>query len=267
MISLTDRKALVTGGAQGIGANICIALAKAGANVAIIDHQIDKMNRVVDQSSGMKGQVLPIAADLSSDVACRNAVNEASRLLGGLDIVVNNAAPSRDRTKIGAMTDADWTLHEQIVLSAAVSVVDAAQEFLTDSENASVVNISSVVSRTVTIDYCSWPYHVSKAGLEQLTRWLAVKYGPVGIRANAIAPGLIDREERTVSEPDAMRGTIVDTIIPLGRSGTATDVSNAVLFLCSEYSSYVTGQVLVVDGGTSLLEVYGAAARIYGALQ
>jgi NAD(P)-dependent dehydrogenase (short-subunit alcohol dehydrogenase family) len=225
------------------------------------------MDEVVAQVSSLGGNSISIHADISTEDACRNAVKDAADQLGGLDIIVNNAAPERNREAVGAMSNADWSAHGQVVLSATVHIVDAAQWYLAKSENASVVNISSVVGTAIGIDHCSWPYHVSKAGLDHLTRWLAVRFGPMGIRVNAIAPGLIDRNSLANSKPDPMRSMVADNIIPLRRAGTADDIGNTALFLCSNYASYITGQVLVVDGGLNLSEVCSTAMRMYETLQ
>jgi NAD(P)-dependent dehydrogenase (short-subunit alcohol dehydrogenase family) len=194
-------------------------------------------------------------------------VKEAADRMGGIDIIVNNAAPGRNRDAVHALSGSDWKDHERIVLSGAVNLIDAAKEMLSKDRSGAVVNISSVVAASVSVGGCSWPYHASKAGLEHLTRWLAVKLGPDGIRVNAVSPGLIDREGWEERGHDQMRTTLSEQIIPLGTSGSPKDNSNAVLFLCSGYSKYMTGQVLTVDGGLNLWETYASAARIYNHLQ
>jgi len=113
------------------------------------------------------------------------------------------------------------------------------------------------------VDHCSWAYHVSKAGLNQLTRWLAIRLGSRGIRVNAVAPGMVDRDVGAKLTDNAEARATVEAVIPLGRAGSANDIAQAVVFLCSKQSSYITGQVLTVDGGMGANEVFGASLRAF----
>lgn len=259
---LSGRRALVTGGAQGIGAGICEGLIRAGAAVAIVDRQLDKAKMLAERLVAAGGRATPVGADIATEAGCRSAVAQAIDALGGLNILINNAAPGRNREMLGKLAGADWAAHEQIVLQAAVHLTDAALSHLAANGKGAVVNISSAVATSVAIDQCSWPYHVSKAGLEQLTRWLASRLGTHGIRVNAVAPGLVDRDSGPKLTDNALHRDIVEKIVPLGRAGGAADIAGAVAFLCSDSASYITGQVLVVDGGLGLAEVFGAALRV-----
>jgi 3-oxoacyl-[acyl-carrier protein] reductase len=262
---LNERIALVTGGAQGIGAGICEALAAAGAAVAIVELQIDKAQDLALRLSATGRRVISIAADITREEACRSAVAQTVETFGGLDILVNNAAPSRSRDMLGRIAGADWAAHEQVVLQAAVNMVDAALAGLAGNGRGTVVNIASTLGSAVAIDQCSWPYHVSKAGLNQLTRWLACRLGPSGVRVNAVAPGLVDRDVGPKLTDHAASRAVVETVVPLRRAGRSSDIAQAVIFLCSERSSYITGQVLTVDGGLGLAEVFGASLSAYQA--
>jgi 3-oxoacyl-[acyl-carrier protein] reductase len=264
-MQLEGRIALVTGGAQGIGAGICEGLAGAGAAVAIVDLQIEKARDLAQRLSVAGCRAVPIAADISNEEGCRSAVAQTVDALGGLDILVNNAAPGRNRDMLGRIAGADWTAHEQVVLQAAVNLVDAALPRLAAGERGAIVNVSSIIGSAVGIDQCSWPYHVSKAGLNQLTRWLAGRLGPSGVRVNAVAPGLVDRDVGPKLTDQAANRAVVEAVVPLRRAGRASDIAQAVIFLCSEQSAYITGQVLTVDGGLGLAEVFGASLRAYQA--
>ena len=262
-LPLMGMRALVTGGAQGIGCGICLELASEGVCVAIVDLQFDKAKRLATKILENRGSAIAIQADLASEQGCRQAVTSTIEKLGGLDILVNCAAPGRNRLMLGKLTDADWGIHHQIVLNATAILADATSDYLAASGRGVIVNISSIVSNSIAIDQCSWPYHVSKAGLDHLTRFLAVSLGKRGIRVNAIAPGLVDRDESPKLSDNLLHRSIIKDIVPLGRAGTAHDIAEVVKWLCSKQSSYITGQVLTVDGGLSLHEVWGASLRAF----
>jgi NAD(P)-dependent dehydrogenase (short-subunit alcohol dehydrogenase family) len=164
---------------------------------------------------------------------------------------------------IGKLTDADWDIHQKVVLNATAILADAASDYLAASGRGIIVNISSVVSNSIGVDHCSWPYHASKAGLDELTRWLAVRFGGQGIRVNAIAPGLVDREVGPKLSDNSEHQAVIKEIVPLRRAGNNHDIAQTVIFLCSEQSSYITGQVLIVDGGLGINEVFGASLKAF----
>jgi len=262
-LPLQEMRALVTGGAQGIGAGICLGLARAGAAVAIVDLQVDKAQHLATQIMESGGRAIAVSADIASEDGCRQAVAITTGDLGGLDILVNCAAPGRNRGMSGKLADADWDIHQKIVLNAAVFFADATSDYLAASDLGTIVNISSVTSTSIGVDHCSWPYHVSKAGLDQLTRWLAVRFGGQGIRVNAIAPGLVDRESGPKLSDNLKYRSVIKEIVPLGRAGNNQDIAQAVVFLCSKQSSYITGQVLTIDGGLGINEVFFASLKTF----
>lgn len=261
---LDGRRAIVTGGAQGVGLGIVRRLLDAGSKVAVVDRQAEKLKALGPE---LGPGLLPIEADLASVQGCREAVRTACAAFGGLDILVNNAAPARDRTMIGRISDADWAAHEKIVLHAAAALVEAALGDLSDSGHGAVVNVSSVLSGAVAVDQGGLPYHVTKAGLDQFTRWLAVRCGPAGVRVNAVAPGLVDRDIGPKLTDNPTHRKVVEAVVPLRRAASAREIADAVVFLASEASSYITGQVLVVDGGLSVNEVFGASLRAFNAVR
>jgi Dehydrogenases with different specificities (related to short-chain alcohol dehydrogenases) len=261
MAELAERRAIVTGGAQGIGAAIVRSLHGAGCKVAILDRQASKAEALAAE---IGAGAVAIGADITVDEACAAAVASARESLGGLDILVNNAAPGRDRAMLGRIAGADWTAHESIVLRAAAQLVDLALPDLAGSGRGAVVNVSSVVAASVALDQCSWPYHVSKAGLEQLTRWLAARCGPAGVRVNAVAPGLVDRDGGPKLTDNPTNKRIVEAVVPLRRAASSREVAEAVAFLASDAAAYITGQVLTVDGGLGINEVFGASLRALG---
>jgi 3-oxoacyl-[acyl-carrier protein] reductase len=240
--SMKGCRIAVTGGAQGIGAGICLGFAAAGAIVAILDCQEDKAKNISDEIRQFGGVATSINSDISTRQGCIDSIVGVVREIGGLDVLVNCAAPGRDRKALGQLKDNDWGLHEQLVINAPILLASAASDYLEASGFGSIINISSLVGSSVAADQCSWPYHVSKAGLEQMTRYLAVHLGSKGIRCNAIAPGLVDRASheghKLTDNPNNRR--IIEEIVPLRRAGVAKDIAQAAIFLASTQASYIT---------------------------
>jgi len=259
--ALQGMRAIVTGGAQGIGKGICLELALEGATVVIADLNKDKSEELVKKIAKLGENAIAIQANISSKEGCQKLVNEAIDKLGGLDILINCAAPGRDKSKMMDLGEADWDAHQSIVIKAASILSDETRKFLKVSGRGVIINISSTTSESVGLGVCSWPYHVSKAGLNQLTRWLACRLGDEGIRVNSVSPGLVDRDDGPKLSDNLERMALVKEILPLGRPAKTKEIAQVVAFLCSEKSSYITGQVLVVDGGLSLCDSYSQATK------
>lgn len=259
---LCGRTAIVTGCAQGIGAGICRSLIQAGANVLGVDIQEQKL-RILKTSTYFSAgdRFVAYNADITIEDSCKKIVEEAFRVFGAIDILINCAAPSRNRDALKSPSLSDWSTHSKLMIEAPVLLAEAARELLSKSEHGAIVNISSVLGYSIAKDQASISYHVAKAGLDQLTKWLAVRFGEYGVRVNAVAPGLVDREGGARLSEHPQFGSLIKNITPLGRVGSYQDIGNAVVFLCSEFASYITGQVLVVDGGLGILEVFGAASK------
>jgi NAD(P)-dependent dehydrogenase (short-subunit alcohol dehydrogenase family) len=258
MRSLEGCRSVVTGGAQGIGAAITRGLVAEGSRVLILDRQVEKARAVAAE---LGANAWAIEADLESESGCRVALAAACEWLGGLDVLVNNAAPSRDRGMIGRIGDTDWDAHYETILKASAWLSDCALKPLTESGRGSIINVSSILAEVVAADQGSLAYHVSKAGLDQLTRWLAVRCGEHGVRVNAVAPGLVDSDVGRKLTDDATNKSVVQSVVPLRRAADVREIAQAVVFLASKASSYITGQVLCVDGGLTANEVFGAALR------
>jgi 3-oxoacyl-[acyl-carrier protein] reductase len=250
MPGMQDRVALVTGGAQGIGEAISLRLAAGGAKVGVLDVQKDAAQAVAHQITAAGGQALVLAADVSQRGQVQAAVDELVGAFGGLHILVNNAGVIRDNL-LFKMTDDDWTTVMEVHLRGAFLASQIAQKHMVEARYGRIVSMSSV---SAIGNRGQANYSTAKAGLQGLTKTLAIELGPFGITANAIAPGFIETAmtkttaERIGSSIEAMRESVASTV-PVRRAGVPADVANAVAFFAGEEAGYVTGQVLYVDGG------------------
>lgn len=247
MTDLTDRVALVTGAASGIGRATAVRFAEAGADLVLADLRTEPREggRPIDER-------LPEARFVETDVTAvadlRAAVDEAVETFGGLDAMVNNAGiyPGDQPADGVEPADLDRVLAVNLRGVYFGSTV-AAAAMREGATGGSIVNLSSVAGLRGfpgATTYCA-----SKGGVSNLTRALAAEFGPDGIRVNAIAPGVIETAMTTEDAPVA--GSMTDRI-PLGRDGRPAEVADAALYLASEASSYVTGHNLVVDGGLTV---------------
>jgi peroxisomal 2,4-dienoyl-CoA reductase len=244
---LDGRVAFVTGGGTGITGGVARAMAEAGARVVLVSRKMEHLEPAAEVIRKGGGEALPFAADVRQMEEVERAISATIEKYGGLDIVVNGAAgnflcPAEDLSPNGFGTVVD------IDLKGTFNVCRAAfAELKKRGGAASILNISA------TLHYMGTPLqlHVSaaKAGVDALTRNLAVEWGRYGIRCNAIAPGPIEDTEgmmRLVPEPVKEK---VRRAIPLGRFGLIKDIEHAALFLCSDAASFINGAVIVVDGG------------------
>jgi 3-oxoacyl-[acyl-carrier protein] reductase len=242
---LENKKALVTGASRGIGKAIAIAFAKEGADVAISDLKVDAdAEEVVKEleSHGVKAKAY--ASDASSFDASEQLVNEVLTDFGQIDVLVNNAGITRDSLLL-RMSEQDWDMVIKVNLKSIFNMTKAIQRNMLKQRSGSIINMSSVVGLSGNAGQSN--YSASKAGLIGFTKSVAQEFGSRGIRCNAIAPGFIETA-MTDKLPEDVRDNWIKTI-PLRRSGKPDDVANIALFLASDLSSYVTGQVISVDGG------------------
>ncbi len=253
MAGVTDRVALVTGAAQGIGAAIAQRLAADGAKVGVLDLQRDAAQAVVDEIGKAGGTALALGADVSQRDQVQAAVDTLTGEFGGLQILVNNAGVLRDNL-LFKMSDDDWTTVMEVHLRGAFLCSSIAQKHMVEAKYGRIVSMSSTSARG---NRGQANYSTAKAGLQGLTKTLAIELGPFGVTANAIAPGFI---ETAMTKATAERiGTTIEQMregaaaaLPVRRGGVPEDIANAVRFFVGEEAGYVTGQVLYVDGGSGL---------------
>lgn len=242
---LQGKTALVTGAIRGIGREIALRFAQEGANVAFSDIVYDERgDALVKELEAYGIKAKGYQNDASSFDEAEVLVTKIVEDFGGLHILVNNAGITRDNLLM-RMTEADWDLVIKINLKSAFNFTKAAQKIMLKQKDGSIINMASVVGVQGNAGQAN--YAASKAGLIGLTKSIAQELGSRNIRCNAIAPGFIETD-MTAKLPDDVRAEWIKGI-PLRRGGTPTDVANICVFLGSELSSYVTGQVIPVCGG------------------
>jgi 3-oxoacyl-[acyl-carrier protein] reductase len=243
-VRLKGKNALITGGAQGIGKAIALGMAKEGANIGIADVNIENAENTALEirTSGVKS--IAVKLDVSSQDNVSNTFQTFVKELGALDILVNNAGITRD-TVLLRMKEEDWDAVLNVNLKGSFLCSKEAVKIMAKQRSGKIISISSVVAFIGNPGQAN--YSSSKAALIGLTKTIAKEYASRGIRANAIAPGFI-QTAMTDALTDEVKGEM-KRAIPLGQFGTPEDVANTVIFLASNESDYITGQVIHVNGG------------------
>ena len=239
-IDLSGRSALVTGSTRGIGRAIAQRLAECGARVAIVGRDRGKAQEAATTIPNASG----FAADVSDAAAVVALVEEVEKAQGGVDILVNNAGITRDNLLM-RIKDDDWDAVLDANLKAAFVAIRAASRGMMKKRWGRVINIASVVGLIGNKGQAN--YASSKAGLIGLTKSVAKELASRNILANVVAPGFIDTDMTATMTPEARES--LSKQIPLERLGKPEDIAGIVAFLASDYASYITGQVFVVDGG------------------
>ena len=242
---LDGKTAIVTGAARGIGKAIALRFAKEGANVAITDLNLDEHTKATeDELLAMGVKAKAYASNAADFAASEQLIKDVHAEFGSIDIVVNNAGITKDNLLM-RMTEADWDAVIAVNLKSVFNMTKAVQRIMLKQRSGSIINMSSVVGIEGNAGQSN--YAASKAGLIGFTKSVAQELGSRSIRVNAVAPGFI-ATAMTDKLPDDVRKGWIQTI-PLRREGQPEDVANVCLFLASELSSYVTGQVISVCGG------------------
>ncbi|HEY1082818.1 MAG TPA: SDR family oxidoreductase [Prosthecobacter sp.] len=246
-IDLSTKTALITGASQGIGEQIARTFHQAGATV-VINHlgtegtRADAEKLAAELNAQRADSALVLAADVSNPEAVQQLMGEIRSRLGGLDFLVNNAAIIKDRT-VAKMSLDEWDAVIDVNLSGVFYCCKYALEIMRD--NGAIVSFGSIAA--IQGFYGQANYASAKAGVQAMMRVLSREGGRRGIRANAVAPGVIETS-MAATIPEAVRAEMLKNV-PLGRFGVTEEVANAVLFLCSPLASYITGQTLEINGG------------------
>jgi 3-oxoacyl-[acyl-carrier protein] reductase len=240
-IDLSGKNALVTGSTRGIGRAIAETLAKSGARVAVVGRDLKKAQEAAAAvGSGAQG----FACDVTDTAAVANLVSDVETAFGSIDILVNNAGITRDNL-VMRLKDEDWDGVQNANLRGAFASIRAVSRGMMKRRSGRIINVSSIVGIIGNKGQAN--YAASKAGLIALTKSVAKELGSRNILVNAVAPGFIDTEMTAAMTPEARAA--LGQQIALERLGNPSDVAAAVAFLASDLASYITGQVLVVDGG------------------
>jgi 3-oxoacyl-[acyl-carrier protein] reductase len=244
MFSLKDRVALVTGASQGIGRATALALAKAGARVAVAARNTEKLAAVVGEIAAAGGEAIAVAMDVADAEQIKAGFRQTTEKFGKLDILVNNAAITRDALAVRMKAD-DWDAVLRTNLTGAHLCAQQALSVMMRARYGRIINVTSVVAETGNPGQVN--YVAAKAGLIGLTRSLALEIASRNITVNAVAPGFIVSPMTDPLPQEAKDGLLAR--IPLGRMGTDAEVAAAIVFLSSEEAGYITGTVLDVNGG------------------
>ena len=240
-IDLSGKNALVTGSTRGIGRAIAETLAKSGARVAIVGRELQKAQQAATAvGNGAQG----FACDVTDTAAVAKLVADVETAFGSIDILVNNAGITRDNL-VMRLKDDDWDSVQNANLRGAFAAIRAVSRGMMKRRGGRIINISSIIGMIGNKGQAN--YAASKAGLIALTKSVAKELGSRNILVNAVAPGFIETEMTAAMTPEAREG--LGKQIALERLGTPQDVAAAVAFLASDLATYITGQVLVVDGG------------------
>jgi 3-oxoacyl-[acyl-carrier protein] reductase len=244
MSMLDEKVAIVTGGAQGIGWAIAKAFAREGAAVVIGDVNLEAAQLAVDELVACGASAVALRCDVTSEVEVESMIERCVSKFGTLDVMVNNAGVTRDAT-MRRMSLEDFRLVIDVHLQGAWLGTRAAASVMREHQRGSIINMSSISGKVGNIGQTN--YSAAKAGMVGLTKASAKELAHVGVRVNAIQPGLIRTAMTEAMRSDIWEQKLAE--IPMARAGEVTDVANVALFLASDLSGYMTGTVLEVTGG------------------
>lgn len=249
-MDLINKTAIVTGARRGMGRTHALALAKAGAKVVVSDISQEECQLVVDEIKKLGGEAIAVKCDVSKKEEVEAMMAKTVETFGKIDIMVNNAGICQFKPFLD-LTEEEWDRTIDINLKGYFFCAQAAAiEMAKQKTGGVIVNIASIAMGQVGVGFPAISHYcASKGGIVAMTEAMALELAPYGIRVNAIAPGAIDTPmaASVTSDPKILEGTL--TRIPLKRIGKPEEISSAVLFLASDASSYMTGSVMVIDGG------------------
>ncbi len=244
-MKLKDRVTIVTGAARGIGKAITFAFVREGAKVVLVDLDKEGLTNLKIEIEKRKGEVITILCNISKSIEVKAMVDQVKKVFGRIDILINNAGIIR-RGTIETVTEEDWDRVIEVNLKGTFNCSKAVVEIMKEQRYGKIVNISSIAGKIG--DITSAPgYGPSKAGIDALTKTMARQLAQYGINVNGVAPHAIETEMSAQWSEEKRKEIIAS--IPLSRLGKPEDVAEAVLFLASDEASFITGEILDVNGG------------------
>ncbi len=247
MAEVSPQRALVTGAGNGIGRAISLALADAGMRVLLVDIDQAAAEAVAQEIAAKGGEALAVGASVADPVQVASAMAAIDNAWGGIDLLVNNAGVTANRPSL-ELSEADWRRTMGINLDGVFFFAQQAGRRMVAQGGGCIVNVVSIYSQVAApnrLAYCA-----SKAGVAHMTRALAIEWAAHGIRVNAVAPGYVDTPGTAeLVEQGRLDLTSLQRRTPLGRLAKPEDIANAIVYLASPEASYITGQILGVDGG------------------
>ncbi len=241
---LTGKVALITGGARGIGQSIAMTFAGEGADIVVADVNLEVAQKTAAEIEALGRKALALEMDVTNYEKVEDGINKILDKMGKVDILVNNAGITKDNLLL-RMSQNDWDAVINVNLKGTFNCIKAVTRPMVKQRSGRIISIASIIGLIGNPGQAN--YAASKAGIIALTKTVAKELASRNISANAIAPGFI-QTEMTAKLPEDIKKKMLEAI-PLAKLGTPQDVANACLFLASEESSYITGQVITVDGG------------------
>ncbi|MCG2714565.1 MAG: 3-oxoacyl-[acyl-carrier-protein] reductase [Candidatus Omnitrophica bacterium] len=241
---LKDKVALITGGARGIGQAIAMTFAKEGADIVIADVNLEIAQKTALEIEGLGRIALALEMDVTNYDLVEAGINKILDKMGKVDILVNNAGITKDNLVL-RMSQAEWDAVINVNLKGTFNCIKAVSRPMVKQRSGRIISIASIIGLMGNPGQAN--YAASKAGIIALTKTIAKELASRNINANAVAPGFI-QTEMTASLPEDIKKKMLEAI-PLAKLGTPQDVANLCLFLASDESSYITGQVITIDGG------------------
>ncbi len=249
MNNLTGKVAIITGARRGMGRTHALALAKAGAKIVVADISLEDCQKVVEEIISQGGEAMAIKCDVSQKAEVEEMIKKTVEKFGKIDILVNNAGIAQFKPFL-ELTEEDWDKTIDINLKGYFLCAQAAAKEMAKQKSGVIVNIASIAMGQVGVGFPALTHYcAAKGGIAGMTEAMALELAPYNIRVNAVAPGAIDTPmvDPLKVDPKVMEGTLAR--VPLHRMGKPEEVSNLVLFLASDDSSYMTGSTVVIDGG------------------
>ncbi len=247
--ALKGKVAIVTGGGRGIGKAITQNLAAAGADVAIASRKLESLEATAQEFKSLPGRILPVACHVGRNDQLEALVRRTNEELGGVDVLVNNSATNVAQGPSLNVTDEAFDKMIDVNVKSCLRLVRLTMPIMIERGGGSIINISSVAG--INPQPYGTAYSFTKAGLNMLTRCWAREFGSLNVRVNAIAPGLIQTDFSEYFWKDEALREKVMTEQPIGRLGQPEDIGALALYLASDASSFVTGQIFVADGGAT----------------